>query len=80
MKRCMRFIAVKLYSGIILTNDDVLSWYVERFQTRQKFLFFPIIQKDQDFRLLLENALPVSRILKDTYHWKEGKSCCLSVV
>ena len=78
VKRCMRFIAVKLYSGIILTNDDVLSWYVERFQTRQKFLFFPIIQKDQDFRLLLENALPVSRILKDTYHL-EGRQVLLFV-
>ena len=78
VKRCMRFIAVKFYSGIILTNDDVLSWYVKRFRVKQKFLFFPIIQKDQDFRLLLENALPVSKILEDTYHL-EGRQVLLFV-
>ena len=78
VKRCMRFIAVKFYSGIILTNDDVLSWYVKHFQAKRKFLFFPIIQKDQDFRLLLENALPVSKILEDTYHL-EGRQVLLFV-
>jgi len=78
VKRCMRFIAVKFYSGIILTNDDVLSWYAEHFQARQKFLFFPIIQKDQDFRLLLENALPVSRVLGNMYHL-EGRQVLLFV-
>ena len=78
VKRCMRFIAVKFYSGIILTNDDVLSWYVKRFRVKQKFLFFPIIQKDQDFRLLLENALPVSRMLEDTYHLR-GRQVLLFV-
>lgn len=78
VKRCMRFIAVKFYSGIILTNDDVLSWYVKRFRVKLKFLFFPIIQKDQDFRLLLENALPVSKILEDTYHL-EGRQVLLFV-
>lgn len=49
VKRCMRFIAVKFYSGIILTNDDVLSWYVKHFQAKRKFLFFPIIQKRSRF-------------------------------
>ncbi len=78
VKRCMRFIAVKFYSGIILTNDDVLSWYVKHFQAKRKFLFFPIIQKDQDFRLLLENALPVSKILEDMYHL-EGRQVLLFV-
>ena len=78
VKRCMRFIAVKFYSGIILTNDDVLSWYVKHFQAKRKFLFFPIIQKDQDFRLLLENALPVSRMLEDTYHLR-GRQVLLFV-
>ena len=78
VKRCMRFIAVKFYSGIILTNDDVLSWYVKLFQAKRKFLFFPIIQKDQDFRLLLENALPVSRMLEDTYHLR-GRQVLLFV-
>ena len=45
VKRCMRFIAVKFYSGIILTNDDVLSWYVKHFQAKRKFLFSRLSKK-----------------------------------
>ena len=41
VKRCMRFIAVKLYSGIILTNDDVLSW----FRHDRNFCFFRLYKK-----------------------------------
>lgn len=78
VKRCMRFIAVKFYSGIILTNDNVLSWYINHFRIKRKFLFFPIIQKDQNFRQLLENALPVSKMLEDTYHLR-GRQVLLFV-
>lgn len=78
VKRWMRFIAVKYYSGIILTNNEVLSWYVEHFHEERKFLFFPIIQKDQDFRRLLENSLPVSRKLVDESHLK-GRQVLLFV-
>lgn len=68
VKRCMRYIAVKFYSGIILTNDDVLSWYKGRFHAEYKFLYFPIIQRDQNFRRLLENALFVSQKRIEEYH------------
>lgn len=78
VKRWMRYIAVKFYSGIILTNNEVLSWYVNHFHEERKFLFFPIIQKDQDFRRLLENSLPLSRKLAEESHLR-GRQVLLFV-
>lgn len=78
VKRIMRSIAVRFYAGIILTNDDVLSWYTEHFKARHKFLYFPIIQRDQEFRELLKKALPISKTLAEQYQL-QGKQVLLFV-
>ena len=59
-KRVFRSILVKLYSGIILTNNEVISWYTDTYQIKEKLLFLPIVQDDNVFRKKLNEALPIS--------------------
>ncbi len=60
VKKVIRAILLKAYTGIILTNQDVLDWYQRHFQPSDKFLFFPIIQHDEIFREALHRSLPKS--------------------
>lgn len=78
IKKCMRFISVTFYSGVILTNDNVMSWYIDHFHAKRKFLFFPIIQKDQKFRHSLEKALPIAGRMTDELQLK-GRQVLLFV-
>ncbi len=78
VKRITRAIAVRFYSGIILTNDEVMTWYKAHFHTEGKFLFFPIIQEDEGFRRSLKDALPVSDTFAERFHLR-GKQVVLFV-
>ncbi len=60
VKKVMRAVLVNAYTGVILTNLDVLDWYQTHFQSSNKFLFFPIIQQDVCFRDALRCSLPKS--------------------
>lgn len=60
VKKLMRAVLVNAYTGVVLTNLDVLNWYRKHFQPSNKFLFFPIIQQDEIFRDALHRSLPKS--------------------
>lgn len=78
VKRIMRSIAIRFYTGIIVANNEVLSWYKNHFKAKHKFLYFPIIQRDQEFRQLLDKALPISKTLAEQYQL-HGKKILLFV-
>lgn len=73
VKKLLRAFLIKRYSGIILPSSDTVRWYRAHFPTPDKFLFFPIIQKDEPFREVLISALPQSRELFEADHWREKK-------
>ena len=73
IKRCMRSILVKLYDGIVLTNNEVISWYKETFQVKNKLFFFPIIQKDLLFRDKLYEALPITKQIIEKWNLIDKK-------
>lgn len=73
VKGIMRALFVRLYDGVILTNEAVIKWYQERYRNLSKFIYFPIVQEDVAFRNELERSLPISCRYFDDLRLREKK-------
>ena len=73
-RQVMRSIFVRFYTGIILVNPAVVSWYQERFKNKKKFVYFPIVQEDTYFREQLKESLPMAQELLLKHELKEKKT------
>lgn len=69
---------VKRFDGVILANREVVQWYQYTYRMKEKFLYFPIIQEDYQFRKRLEEALPLTAQLAKEYNLS-GKRIILYV-
>jgi len=70
-QKIVRYFLVKKFDGIILANQSVINWYKVSFpKESRKIIFFPIIQEDNNFRMLLKNALPKSKIYANNLNLK----------
>ncbi len=67
-QKCVRDKLVKRFDGVILANEEVTKWYRETYNTKQKFIYFPIIQEDYEFRRRLEETLPLTKQLAEEYN------------
>ena len=76
--RLVRNFLVRCFDGVIVSNLDVQRWYIKTFSNNTKFIYFPIIQDDERFRIELKNALSVSSLFEEQYKLK-GKKILLFV-
>lgn len=73
IKRLTRsFLLHNLY-GVILTNPAAITWYQERWKSLCRWIYFPIIHKDERFRAELEKALPLATDLRSRYRLDHRK-------
>ena len=78
-KKLLRAFLTRFYTGVILPSTDTVDWYATRYPAlTRKFLFFPIIQKEDPFREKLEASLPKARELFEESRLK-GKRTILFV-
>lgn len=62
--QCKRLkkLLITCFDSVVLVSTDTLDWYKKEWKrVGKKFVYFPIIQKDEIFRKRLEEALPISR-------------------
>lgn len=77
-RKIARDFAVKHLDGIITVNKEVSYWYETNYNHPNFCITFPIIPKEENFRKLLEDAIPQSNTLIDKYSL-EGKYCLFFV-
>lgn len=61
VKKWSRRLLVKWLDGIVLANTAIFKWYHTHLKTHAKLLYFPIIQADDEFRIRLNQAIPIAR-------------------
>lgn len=73
VKRLTRSVLLHHLYGVILTNPATIAWYQGRWKSLCRWIYFPIIQKDERFRAELKKALPVAADLRSRYHLEHRK-------
>ncbi|WP_455639389.1 glycosyltransferase [Parabacteroides sp.] len=72
-KRLTRYVLLHSIFGVILADKKALEWYRDNLSFKAKFLYFPIIQSDKEFRSRLEKAYFRTLELRELYNWHEKK-------
>lgn len=78
VRKIARDFSVKHLDGIITVNKEVSNWYETNFNRKDFCITFPIIPNEDNFRNLLEGAIPESNRLINL-HDLEGKKCLFFV-
>lgn len=72
IRRLIRDVVLKQIDGLVLTSERVKNWYAARYPDLE-YVVFPILQEETLFRKRLENSLPLSRRLVDTFGLRDKK-------
>ena len=78
IKQWSRSLLVQRLDGIILTNLSIFNWYQTHLKRYGRLLYFPIIQKDEQVRAQLCEALPISQNIWNQ-QFKKGQQILLFV-
>ena len=78
IKQWSRSLLVQRLDGIILTNLSIFNWYQTHLKRYGRLLYFPIIQKDEQVRTQLCEALPISQNIWNQ-QFKKGQQILLFV-
>lgn len=73
VRKWMRSILLRVFCGVILSDNRALLWYEKKFAGRCRFFFFPIIQKESRFLSWLDNAKSLSEEWKKKYVLEDKK-------
>ncbi|MBE9599526.1 glycosyltransferase [Pedobacter sp. MC2016-24] len=78
MRRLFRDFLVNKLDGLILVNQDVADWYIQKFGAGKKRIVFPIITKEKTFRDNLIDSLSKTNKLIEEFNLI-GKKCVFYV-
>lgn len=78
VKRLTRGVMLRFLHAVVLTNEETVRWYRQRWGALCRWICFPIIQPEDVFRSALREALPLSRSYREKYAL-EGKKVILYV-
>ena len=67
IKRLTRAVLLRCLYAVVLTNEDVVHWYEQRWGDLCRWIWFPIIQSEETFRSMLEESLPLTVSYRKNY-------------
>lgn len=73
VKRLTRGVMLRFLHAVILTNEEAVRWYRQRWGALCRWICFPIIRREDVFRSALREALPLSRSCREKYKLESKK-------
>lgn len=67
IKRLTRGVLLRFLHAVVLTNEETVRWYKQRWGELCRWIYFPIIQSEDIFRSMLQEALPLSVSYREKY-------------
>lgn len=67
IKRLTRGVLLRFLHSVVLTNEETVRWYKQRWGELCRWICFPIIQSEDIFRSMLQEALPLSVSYREKY-------------
>lgn len=67
IKRLTRGVLLRFLHAVVLTNEETVRWYKQRWGKLCRWVCFPIIQSENRFRSMLQEALPLSVSYREKY-------------